>query len=522
METLTSSKTIIVSNRLPVKVRMEAGKPVYSASEGGLATGLSSVFNNPDSRWIGWSGIATSDPVLHQEIEKELKPGRMVPVMLSEAEMEAYYQGFSNETLWPLFHYFASLAEFDHSNWETYVAVNRKFAEAIVAEAGARDIIWIHDYHLMLVPAMVREMLPDAAIGFFQHIPFPAYEMFRIVPWRNELIQGLLGANMLGFHTQDDVAHFMETVTEVCALGNPEVSVMSNEILFGNRTILVDAFPMGIDYDKFASMAVSEAIHDEMSELELHKGNRKLMISIDRLDYSKGIIHRLKAFETFLEMYPDMAGSVVFIQLIVPSRDSIKQYDRLKQEVNRLVSNINTRYGTFGWNPICYFYRSLSPEALSALYAAAEVALVTPLRDGMNLVSKEYIASKIERPGVLVLSEMAGAASELKQALIVNPNNQFEMAQAIHDALVMPVKEQWKRLKSMQRHLRKNNVHAWANGFIETLMNVCELQTSYDQYIYNEEVEEHILHRFMSRRDVGNLLQSLGLRSGSAGFLLQT
>ncbi len=502
-------KTIIISNRLPVKVELQGEDIIYHSSEGGLATGLSCVFADDNCLWIGWSGIPTKNIQLHSRIDKQLRSQRLIPVMLSQQEINGFYEGFSNETLWPLFHYFPSFANFDSAQWETYVAVNQKFANAIIENADDEDTIWIHDYHLLLVPQMVREKLPNASIGFFQHIPFPSYELFRLLPWRNELLKGLLGADLIGFHTQEDVDHFIESIQHITDAEVVDTSILSNEILIDDRTVTVNAFPMGIDYEKYKKLSCDKATEKVAERIHELVGDRKLMISIDRLDYSKGILHRMRAYDRFLNQHPEFREKVVFIQLIVPSRDTVQQYGMLKEEINQMVGDINTRYSTFDWEPIRYFYRSFSPEALSGLYAAADVALVTPLRDGMNLVSKEYVASKTYSAGVLVLSEMAGASKELQQALIINPNDEQEVADAIYQALIMPVREQVKRMKVMQRIVAHNNVHRWANSFLDTLKELKVLQNAFNMHMYNEEVEEHILHEFISRDDASQILSHL-------------
>jgi trehalose 6-phosphate synthase/phosphatase len=508
---MNAGKTIIVSNSLPVNVELDGDNIVYHNSEGGLAADLSCIFNDENSLWIGWPGIATRNLQLQQRIKSELEEKRFISVMLGEQEANEH-EGFSNETLWPLFHYFPSYAKFNIERWESYVSVNRKFAHAIVEVVNERDTIWIHDYHLMLVPAMVREMQPNVSIGFFQHIPFPNYEVFRILPWRNEIVKGFLGADLIGFHTDEDVMHFTEIVEQISNDEFQEVSVLSNEILIDDRSVTVNAFPMGIDYRKYDMLARCESVARMKGKIIEHAGNMKLMISIDRLDYSKGIVHRLQAYDHFLKKHPEFHEKVVFIQLIVPSGDTIEQNNLLKEEVNRLVGDINTRYSSMDWSPILYFYRSLSQEELSGFYVAADVALVTPLRDGMNLVSKEYVASKTDLRGVLILSEMAGAAKELTQAIIINPNDKKELASAIYQALTMPVREQMKRMKSMQRNVSQHTVHQWAVHFMITLKEASLVQHAFDLHVYNEEMEEHILHQFISRKDAAAILEHLNLK----------
>ena len=297
---MNNNRTIIVSNRLPVKVEIQEDEIKYHASEGGLATGLSSVRENGDTVWIGWSGIATKNLQLQSNIDKELKKQDLISIMLCEQEIKDFYEGFSNETLWPLFHYFPSYAQYSQEQWNTYVSVNQKFADAIVDVASPNDTIWIHDYHLLLVPSLVRDKMPSARIGFFQHIPFPSFEVFRLLPWRNELLKGLLGADLIGFHTNDDVFHFMECIEKITEASILEASVFGNEILLDTRTITVEAFPMGIDFDKHKNLAIAEGTQRHMDKLRELTCGKKMIVSVDRLDYSKGILHRLKAYEQFL------------------------------------------------------------------------------------------------------------------------------------------------------------------------------------------------------------------------------
>lgn len=510
-------KTIIVSNRLPVKIEWADGDIICQRSEGGLATGLSCVYNEDGAIWIGWPGVPATDDRAAQQVEDRLRPLRLKPVSLNAAEIEGFYEGFSNETLWPLFHYFPTYASFDSDQWKMYQSVNRKFADAILATAKPGDRIWIHDYHLLLVPAMIRAALPGASIGFFQHIPFPSYEVFRLLPWRNELLKGMLGADLVGFHTEEDADHFVEAVQYLTEAGMAEASILSHEILVEDRSVTVSAFPMGIDYEKYRTLSCSPAaikIRERIMEL---CGDQQLMVSVDRLDYSKGILHRLKAYDRFLQQHPEFHEKVIFIQLIVPSRDQVPQYGALKEEINQLVSDINTRYSSFDWEPIRYWYRSLSPETLSALYAAADVALVTPLRDGMNLVSKEYVASKTQSPGVLILSEMAGAAQELKQALIINPNDEEEMAAAIYQALIMPVREQVKRMNALQRTVSQHHVHLWAHNFLEALDEIKAVQEVFDRNLFSREIEAHVLEQFITRANAASILDQLQVRPDVKG-----
>jgi len=473
-------KTIIISNRLPVQLQISNGRLIAAPSVGGLATGMKSVHSGGESLWIGWSGLTDEEipKELNSEIDKALAKHGCAKVKLNQNDIEGYYFGFSNRTVWPLFHYFLEYSEFEFDFWESYKEVNQKFANAILEKAGEDDIIWIHDYQLMLVPQMVKEKRPNATIGFFLHIPFPSYEIFRTLPWREELLQGLLGADLIGFHTYDYERHFLSSVRRLLGL---EVSF--NDIYLENRIIKVDSFPMGIDYKKFASAAKEHDSSGEESEfqkrLNSHKESApdsKLILSIDRLDYSKGIAKRLNAFEYFLNKYPSYKEKVRLIILAVPSRSNVPQYKLLKREIDELVGRINGELSTVNWTPIWYFYRSLPFENLIDLYTSSDIAWLTPLRDGMNLVAKEYIATRTDKTGVLILSEMAGSANEMNEALLINPNNFEQQADTLKMAITMPKEEQVSRNTFLQKRLARYNVEVWANEFMSSLKEQSEGQ----------------------------------------------
>ncbi|MEH0157996.1 bifunctional alpha,alpha-trehalose-phosphate synthase (UDP-forming)/trehalose-phosphatase [Limibacter armeniacum] len=468
-----SQKKIIVSNRLPVTANRdeESGALEFKPSAGGLATGLSSIFKEKGNLWIGWPGIPDFKEDEKPGVIKSLRGENMAPVFLNKKEVLLYYEGFSNRTLWPLFHYFTEFTQYTPEDWDMYVAVNQKFCDAILEYAGPDDIIWVHDYQLLLLPSMLREKLPNATIGFFQHIPFPSYEIFRLLPWRSEILEGMLGADLLGFHTYDDTRHFMSSVSRIAGYPNS-----MGTIKMANRIISVDAFPMGIDYDKFEKAARSKETYEKVDKYKSLFANQQVVLSIDRLDYTKGIKRRLYAFDKFLEMYPEYIGKVVLVLLVVPSRDKVDQYQQLKEEIDTLVGKIDGKYSTIDWTPIQYFYRSFSFDGLSALYSKADVALITPLRDGMNLVCKEYVASKVTQKGVLILSEMAGAAKELSEAILINPNDEAEIVEALKQALEMPEIEQRNRLLEMQEKLKRYSVHRWVEVFVEELLNVKDRQ----------------------------------------------
>jgi trehalose 6-phosphate synthase/phosphatase len=436
---------------------------------------MKSVHSGGESLWIGWSGLTDEEipEELAPKIDKALAAHGSSKVNLTTREVEGFYYGFSNRTIWPLFHYFLEYSEFELDSWNTYVAVNRKFADAILEASGPDDIIWIHDYQLMLVPQMVKAERPDTSIGFFLHIPFPSFEIFRTLPWREEILRGLLGSDLIGFHTYDYERHFLSSVRRLLRL---EVSF--NEIYKDDRVVKVDSFPMGIDYHKFSKAARDHEKKSKKQQSELqqrlntHKQSApdaKFFLSIDRLDYTKGIAKRLNAFEYFLHKYPEYKEKVRLIVLAVPSRSNVPQYQLLKKEIDELVGRINGEFSTVSWTPIWYFYRSMPFENLIDLYTSSDIAWLTPIRDGMNLVAKEYIATRSDKTGVLILSEMAGSAYEMNDALLINPNNFEQIADALHKAINMPVEEQMERNSTMQKRLERYNVEKWANDFMQAL-----------------------------------------------------
>ena len=469
------AKTIIISNRLPVQLQIDNGSIIAIPSVGGLATGMKSVHSEGQSLWIGWSGLTEEEipTELEDKIDEALAKHGSSKVKLTTEEVDGFYYGFSNRTIWPLFHYFLEYAEFELASWNTYKAVNQKFADAILKEADEDDIIWVHDYQLMLVPQMVREERPDISIGFFLHIPFPSYEIFRTLPWREEVLMGLLGSDLIGFHTYDYERHFLSSVRRILGL---EVSF--NDIYSDDRVVKVDSFPMGIDYAKFSEAAKQHQSLSKKDQSELqrrlnkHKEaspDAKFLLSIDRLDYSKGIAKRLNAYEYFLKKYPQYKEKVRLIILAVPSRSNVPQYQLLKREIDELVGRINGELATVSWTPIWYFYRSMPFDNLIDLYTSCDIAWLTPIRDGMNLVAKEYIATRTDKTGVLILSEMAGSANEMNESLLINPNNFEQIADTIHRAIQMPVEEQKERNSVLQKRLERYNVEKWANDFMRSL-----------------------------------------------------
>jgi trehalose 6-phosphate synthase/phosphatase len=468
------SKTIIVSNRLPVKLVDNNGEFSFVPSEGGLATGLGSIYQQSGNIWVGWPGMEVNDETTRQKITHELDIKNLKPVFLTQDEINHYYEGFSNEVLWPVFHYMPTYARYNQSYWDCYLSVNKKFRDIIIDVADVGDVIWIHDYQLLLLPGLVRAVLPDITIGFFQHIPFPSYELFRLIPWRLEILEGILGADLVGFHTFDDARHLVQSTRR---LMHPVIS-SSNEINYNNRNIVVDSFPMGIDSQMFDERVQSEGVKEQITSLQKMFVDTKIILSIDRLDYSKGILQRLEAFERLLQNNPDYMGKIVLYMIVVPSRDNVPQYRELRDEIDKVVGSINARYRTMEWQPVFYFYRAFPIDELTALYAIADICLVTPMRDGMNLVCKEYVASRKNNDGVLILSEMAGASKELVDALIVNPNDIGSISNAIIEALNMPLYEQTRRMKMMKDIVMKFNISHWVKLFMNRLTEVKLMQQS--------------------------------------------
>jgi len=486
------SKTIIVSNRLPISIKKDQeGNLEYIPSSGGLATGLGSIYKKGNNLWLGWPGTFFTKEKNKEAVTENLQKENMAPVFLTEDDIHNFYEGFSNSTLWPLFHYFTQYVEYNPDFWESYVEVNRKFCEETLKYADESDVIWVHDYQLLLLPEMIREKLPNATIGFFNHIPFPSFEIFRSLPWRKEILNGMLGADLIGFHTYDDMRHFLSAVSRITGIDHSMGHLKSS-----NRIITVDALPMGIDYKKFSEAAISKDTQKEVKQYYSYLNSQQLILSIDRLDYSKGIPQRLKAFDTYLEKYAESREKVSLILLVVPSRDQVEHYAHLKEELDELVGRINGKYGTLNWTPVYYFYRSLPFSKLSALYCMADVALITPIRDGMNLVCKEYVASRLDRSGVLILSETAGSAKELADSILVNPNDHDQIVEAIHQALQMPEDEQDLHMSEMQDKLKRYDIHRWVDVFMERLIYTKEKQKELNARHLGERASQLITNNY--------------------------
>lgn len=453
-------RLIIVANRLPVH-RVGKGRDArWESSAGGLVTALAPVLEGSEGSWVGWTGAPgpAPRPFVHDDI-------RIRAVPLSTAEIRAYYHGFSNRTLWPLYHDAIRAPDFTRSWWEPYQAVNRRFARAVAQRARRGDIVWIHDYHLQLVPAMLRVARPDLRIGFFLHIPFPPLELFAWLPWRGDVIAGLLGADLVGFQTPEAAQNFVEAARDYASATGSDTALR-----FMGRTVRVGSFPISIDTGWYESVATRGRTLARADEIRRRMGpDRRIMLAVDRLDYTKGIDYRLLAFEELLRRGVINARNCVLMQIAAPSRESVSEYAQMRSVVEGIVGRINGEFALPGFVPVQYFRRNLSREELVAYYRAAEVMLVTPLRDGMNLVCKEYVASRVDGDGVLVLSEFAGAVRELRRALIVNPRDVMGTMSAIARALNLERREARLRMSSLRSVVREHDVHHWAGGFVEAL-----------------------------------------------------
>ncbi|MBC8109942.1 MAG: bifunctional alpha,alpha-trehalose-phosphate synthase (UDP-forming)/trehalose-phosphatase [Verrucomicrobia bacterium] len=485
------ARLITISNRLPVSVKRIDEKLVYESSVGGLATGLSSTQSVRENFWVGWPGGTFDSPYDQMELRQKMSEKNMHPVFLSENDYEKFYEGFSNKTVWPLFHYFTQYTRYNKGYWDAYKRVNQQFCDEIVRIANADDIFWVHDYQLMLLPGMLRKKFPNATIGFFLHIPFPSYEIFRGLPWRQEILEGILGADLIGFHTYDYVRHFLSAATRILSLDH-----YLGRINLDNRVAEVDSFPMGIDFDKFAKAVYEKETIREIIELRQQFGDYKIMLSVDRLDYSKGILQRILSFERLLEEYPEYRGKVTLLMVIVPSRSGVDQYASLKEQIDEAVGRISSKFSTIRWTAIHYFYRSLPFHTLAALYYMSDIALVTPFRDGMNLIAKEYIASKIDQTGVLILSEMAGAAKELTEAILVNPNDINDIVKAMNQAITMPAEEQNTRNAAMQQTIKRYNVHRWTEVFLTHLKDSRTATEKIQRKQFDEQILQEITESY--------------------------
>ncbi len=447
----------VASNRLPFTFSRGAKGLERRPSAGGLVTALEAVLRKRGGTWVGWPGIPLDEG---EQISTRGDPYRVSPVPLSDTEVARYYHGFSNRTLWPLLHSMPDRARFEAGDWESYVRVNDRFGDVCLAESEespSGSLIWIHDYHLMLSCARIRRQRPDQRLAFFLHIPFPPYDVFRILPWDRELLRALLSCDLIGFHVRGYAWNFLDCVER--SLG----ARVDRELLgveYGDHTTQVGTFPLGVEFDAWEDLARKGPERD----VQRHT----TVLGVDRLDYTKGIAERLRAFARLLELHPEHRERVVLLQVAVPSRSQVAEYRRLKRELDELVGSINGRFASADWSPIQYLYRSLDQPELAALYRDADVALITPLRDGMNLVAKEYVACQVDEAGTLILSRLAGAAETMREALLVNPVDIDGTAEAIHRALTMEKGERRSRMKALRRRERRDDVVNWVRSFVES------------------------------------------------------
>ena len=449
-------RLVVVANRLPV--RRVDGR--WETSPGGLVSALTPVLREGSGSWVGWTGMADDapPPFEHDGISQR-------PVALSAAEVDNYYLGFCNGTIWPLYHDAIRTPDFHRHWWRPYRTVNRRFAESAAAALRPGDAAWVHDYQLQLVPAMLRELRPATSIGFFLHIPFPPVEVFARLPWRRQIIEGLLGADVVAFQTELARNNFARAAHRFAGSTGGFRAVD-----YQGRRVVLDRAPISVDVGKYAGLAADPAVRDAAGVLRQELGDpRTVVLGVDRLDYTKGIDVRLRAFETLLEKNPEVAGDVVFIQISVPSREGIGDYTEMRDRVEGLVGRINGAYGSPGRVPVHYQYRSVGVEELVAYYLVADVLAVTSLRDGMNLVAKEWVACRLDDTGTLLLSEFAGAAGEFRQALLVNPYDVDGMADALYRSVTMPIDEQRRGMRAMRRYVERHDVYAWARHCLEAL-----------------------------------------------------
>ncbi|MCH7761034.1 bifunctional alpha,alpha-trehalose-phosphate synthase (UDP-forming)/trehalose-phosphatase [candidate division TA06 bacterium] len=474
-------RILIVSNRLPFNVIEKEGELRFQESIGGLTSGLRAYLDpsNPNlssqlqSLWVGWPGSVIEEKRREELKQKARAEFNAYPVFLPENVVGKYYNGFCNKTIWPLFHYFPSKTVYDESFWTSYKRVNETFCETLLEVIQPNDVVWIHDFHLMLLPNLLREKVPDLPIGFFLHIPYPSFEIFRLLPgrWRREILEGLLGADLIGFHTHEYTQYFLRSLFRI--LGKDHEM---GEILHKNRLVKAGTFPMGIDFQRFYEAPEDPEVQKERKRLQKKTRDCKTILSIDRLDYTKGILNRLQGYEILLDKNPKWRGKINLILIVVPSRTKVELYQQMKKQIDEMVGRINGRFGSIDWTPVLYQYRSLPPRSLVAHYSVSDVALVTPLRDGMNLIAKEYITTLRDQTGVLILSEMAGASQELGEALLINPSNPEEIAEALKEALEMDPEEQKRRSGVMQKRLKEYDVFRWADEFIHNLLAIREEQ----------------------------------------------
>jgi len=466
-------RLLVVSNRLPITIDNILSGSKVNDGPGGLVTALAPIVKSVGGVWMGWPGCELSIEIKYLiEQFSQQQSFNLQPISISQEEEKRYYRGFSNEAIWPLFHDLLGHCKFEIENWKTYLAINKRFAEKIVEIAEPGDFIWVHDYQLLMVGHYLRQMNIQHPVAFFLHIPFPNHDLLRRLPWKREIIHSLLDYDLVGFQTSRDRRNFTRSAKDVY----PELTIKTRKrysgIRFNDRDIKVGHFPISIDFNEFSDTADTDEVALEAENLYKQCQAKSLILGVDRLDYTKGIPERLMAFERALEKYPDLIGNLSLLQLAVPSRSHLTAYKDLKEVLDGMVGRINGRFSKFGWQAIHYMYRSLSRTELLGCYRACEIGLLTPLRDGMNLVAKEFCASTIDNNGVLILSEFAGASEQLgKGALVVNPYNIEETADTIYKAYMMTREEREKRMRTLRAEVKRNDIYRWVDWFLTTFQD---------------------------------------------------
>jgi trehalose 6-phosphate synthase/phosphatase len=470
-----NKRLIVVSNRLPIVINKENDRWEIQPGSGGLITALNPILKENNSLWIGWPGTGGDAPIKKLLDQFGSEQGyRLVGIPLSQKDIERYYWGFSNGTLWPLLHDLLGYCKFDLEDWQTYVAVNKKFAETIKKLVQKNDIIWIHDYQLSMVGHFLKKSGVRLPLAYFHHIPFPSLDLLRRLPWKMEYTKALLSFDLLGFQTLRDRRNFVNTATTLI----PEASILRRQrnytlVKYGKKIIQVRHLPISIDFNEFNDAAHSQEVQDAAWYLHENLHERQLMLGIDRLDYTKGMPERFLAFERALEKYPELKHKISLLQVVVPSRTLDPDYQNLKEQLDQVTGRINSRFGDAGWMPIHYIFRSLDNTQLAAHYRTSEIAFITPLRDGMNLVAKEYCACSVDNNGVLILSEFTGAADQLgENALLVNPYDIEKTADTIYRAFTMPLEERQQRMQRLRNQVQRNDVHRWLRHFMEAINGV--------------------------------------------------
>ncbi|CCG23389.1 Tps1 trehalose-6-phosphate synthase [Candida orthopsilosis Co 90-125] len=467
---MVQGKVFVVSNRLPVTIkRKEDGSYDYSMSSGGLVTALQGLKKTTEFQWLGWPGLEIPEDEQAKVNADLMHKFKCTAIFLSDTIADLHYNGFSNSILWPLFHYHPGEMNFDENAWAAYIEANKKFAVEISKQVEDNDMVWVHDYHLMLLPEMLRQEIgkskKNIRIGFFLHTPFPSSEIYRILPVRKEILVGVLSCDLIGFHTYDYARHFLSSVSRIV----PNVKTLPNGILYENRSISIGAFPIGIDVDNFTEGLKKPEVQQRIAQLESKFDGIKVIVGVDRLDYIKGVPQKLHAFEIFLQQNPEWIGKVVLVQVAVPSRGDVEEYQSLRATVNELVGRINGQFGTVEFVPIHYMHKSIPFNELLSLYNISDVCLVSSTRDGMNLVSYEYIACQEQRKGALILSEFAGAAQCLSGAIVVNPWNTEDLSDAIKESLTLPSEKKAFNFQKMFEYISKYTSGYWGESFVKEL-----------------------------------------------------